>query len=204
MLSTPRTLRLRECHIQCVLAHNSNRCHTDADCPTTIMRIRKAHIRFHFIIKYFLRRHLCKQPNLFTMIKRACSFILYNSIFGFTNNGISKFKCLLILHNLISVSDNTKYRIISITHICLIIRNQSSISSIYGSLFYFPVKTRKLKCFCTGGGLINFRPKTMPRLLTNIHHSFNISGHYFLPPLNNFVLFFTNYLRNKSFLYQSL
>ena len=167
MSHRPRTLSCIQSQIQCIVADNSNRRHTDPDGSATIVGVGKAEVGFGLVANNFCFRQFRQQPDLPASIQATSRLIMDFA----ANQGIRKLKGIGVLDDLVAVSDNAQHRPVRIPDICLIVPNLRSTAYLNIPLFHRPVQSGQPKCVGAGGSLLYLSSQTVPRLFTDVHHT---------------------------------
>jgi len=174
MSHAPRPLCRVQGEVQGIIADHPNRGHADADSAGTVMGVGEADIRLCLISADFGIGQLCQQPDLLAVQQAARCLVVDIA----TNQGIREGKCIRVLHNAVLVADNAQHLVVRAAHIRLVAGNRL-ITAIQPHIAGLnrPVKTGQTQGISAGGRFLHHRSQTVPRLLADIEHRFNICRH---------------------------
>ena len=139
------------------------------------MRVGEAHIGFGLVPADFGIWQLCQQPNLLTVQQAASGLIVDIA----ADQRICERESLRVLDDAVLVADHAQNLVVRAADVCLVAGNRL-IAAVQPHIAGLdrPVQTGQLQRLCAGGCFLHHGSQTVPRLLPDIEHRFNICRHF--------------------------
>ena len=168
----PGALGTFQCHVQRILADDTNGRHAHFQRAESVMPICQAQIGLYDVVQDTSVRHLGEHPNTLTICQASCRLV--------ANIAAYKLVCecerLRILNRLISAADNSENTVIRLTDVELVTRLLAFVQD--GNLLHRPIQTSQLESGFGIRSFLNDSSKTVPRHLAHRKHRLNICTHY--------------------------
>ena len=96
------------------------------------------------------------------------------------NQIVGKLKSVCVLYDFVAVGHNSERFIVGAAHIGFITGDFADEFVIYWAGIDCPIQSGKAQCFMRGRGFLYHNSGIVPRLLSCVHHSFDIGRHNFI------------------------